>query len=182
MSKYNVMALFCLSAVMMLTSCGKNNGPSPDTYNITGINLTDYVGQPAGTLGTPNVKTFSDSFFMVVYPVPCYNEARVSLFIGNTTPTTLTIEIINGVYKNAPDSIVVQNTSEPGKVVLSQTMDIDVAPLWDSARLGNPGIATDHAQKINVQLDVSQLPQGFYRLYVKTTSGFNYWDNIWIVR
>jgi hypothetical protein len=191
--KRNLLAL-ALAIPLFVISCGKDKN-TPYSKTITGLNFTTINATPAGSMGVDDSKASTDSFQMVIYPVPCYTEMYAEVFIYNTAPITLTAKLVNVNFPNAPKSytdpytgattqIVVENQAAAGTVALTQTQNLGIAPPPDTTGNGggihNVGGGTYKGQPVKFQFDVSSLPQGFYRLYIETSDGKSFWDNAWI--
>lgn len=183
---YKKILMMAIAAITLGSSCSDKDKSTPSPYNATiqGVNLTTVDAVPAGSIGSPDVKTYADQYFqMIVYPNPSINVLRTQVIIANKEPLTLTAKLISAVYNNPPEGTVIENADRAGQVVLSQSKDLPIAQP-DSTGSGGihniPGV-TD-GQSVLLDFEVSALPRGFYRLYIETSKGDIFWDNIWISR
>jgi len=165
--------LLCLP--FLIASCKKDK-KTPYDKDITGLQLRDINAAPVQTVGTPDVNTTSDSFDMLIYPIPCSNLMNILITDHYPPSVSLTAKLVYVRYPGAPSSIntptpkgevtpVIENESKAGTVAMETTL-----PPAISGRLPM------------FTLDVSTLPQGFYRLYIETSDGKKFWDNTWIMR
>lgn len=154
------LAAFCL---LLSVSCTKKDN-NPYQAIITGVALKTIDAAPAGTLGTPDIRTEDDRLFISAYPIPCIEVC--ALYIRNQKePLQLKVSLISVVYKDAPATAIIENAPIVGSCLFQKTFNI-------------PG----NNSGISYQIDVSKLPRGFYRLYAETADGTAYWDNIWLMR
>lgn len=143
----------CMLVVWSCTKKDKytdHNLPFSDTIN--GLVLRDRLGQNVGQLGIPDrhIPT-SDNTEMAIFPTPCLDVMKVAYKIADTTPATAIIALYNVRYPDAPQTyngynVNIENGNLTGIVALSDTVNIPA----------NNGVMIE-------TLDVSNLPQGFYR-------------------
>lgn len=163
--KLNRIALIPALLALLFAACNKKND-TPYKVTITGVNLRTIDAAPAGILGAPDVHTEDDRFFFSPYPIPTLDVLAV--YLRNTKADThVRLRLISVIYEDAPATAIVQNTPIAGSCLIDQSIALPVT---------GPGSGT------SLQLDVSKLPRGFYRLYAETDDGSLYWDNIWLMR
>lgn len=181
MKKTGLLPGLLLLLVTAMLSCGKSDN-GPYDKNIRGVNFTDYDAAPAGSTGTPDVHTYSTSFMMYVYPNPCVDLLRVGIIADNKTPLTLKASLVGALYQDAPANAVIANSDLAGKVVLTRSLHLDIATEDNSEPVG--GITQAGApvkgQHLSLEFNTSQVPSGFYRLYIESDQGDRYWDNVWV--
>ncbi len=149
--------------LLLMTGCKKNdNGGGLYDTVITGVSLRTMDAAPAGTMGTPNTQTNGQNFSVVAYPIP---SAYVQNFYIKTTTTGLSAncKLVSAIFPGVSGTIAVENENMQGVIV----RQMQTGPLN-----GNNHFA----------MDVSDLPQGFYRLYFEVSNGELYWENVWITR
>jgi hypothetical protein len=151
-------------SIMLIAGCKKDDGTN-STYDtqIKGVQLRAVDASDAGTLGSPDTKTDGQGWFSVAYPIPCSDV--LSFFIRTTPSSGLSAKcrLVSALFTGAPPTASIQNQNMVGVVVKE--------------------IATETLTGENhFTIDVSDVPQGFYRLYFELSDGQMYWDNIWIAR
>jgi hypothetical protein len=173
----------CLIIASSIIGCKKNDD-SPYSKTITGVNLTAIDAAPAGSLGVPDIKTYSSRFMMFVYPTPCTSLMQVGAVVDNETPVTLTAKLVHVIYNGAPKDITIENKDLAGQVALTLVKNLETATPDNSSPVSGIGSigAPTKGQHIVFAFDVSNLPQGFYRVYIESDKGDVHWDNTWIKR
>lgn len=159
--------LALIVVISFLSACDKK-GPEVTTPQlkevpvITGILQRDINAQPIGVIGIPNTNTgqSTDNNRITAYPNACTSELRVVI---NTVDTaTAHIWLLKGEYQegntNAEEYIWAEENFIP----------IDI---WQPLSIGGNSI----------DLDVSTVPNGYYRLYVEYNT-IKLWDNIRVNR
>lgn len=151
--------LYLLILSVGLVGCKKDNGSKLPV--IKGIYKKDINAQPIGMEGAPNVKTSTDESAsgisdIDVYPNPA--SAALNLFIKSSPGLgQARIWMVRGRYKGGkfgPDDILGIGLYIP----IDMTVDLSGG--------GN-----------NVSLDLKDVRNGYYRLYVEYNS-VKLWDNI----
>lgn len=146
-----------LIAFVSLLGCKKDNGSKLPV--IKGINKRDINAQPVGVDGVPNVKTQSDGtgvdFAQIVtYPNPAGLHMNLAI---RSKAGQVRIWMVRGRYKGGkfgPDDILGIGLYIP----IDRTLDLSA---------GNN----------EVQLDLKEVRDGYYRLYVEFDS-YKLWDNV----
>lgn len=149
--------------LLLMTGCKKNdNGGGLYDTVITGVNLRTVDAAPAGTMGTPNTNTTGQNWFSVAFPIPC-NQVQNFVIQTQTSGLSANCKLVSAIFPGVPGTIAVENENMQGVVV----RQMQTGPLSDNNHFA---------------MDVSDLPQGFYRLYFEVSNGELYWDNVWISR
>lgn len=132
-----------------LGACNKSNS-GPQAPIITGISMTDFNANPIGTIGTDNSKNNSNNFSAAIaYPNPTYDIVVINF--SSQVSDSIKTWTEAGLYKNPPSNIVIKNQSLFGKTLNAFTMHISA---------GNAAV--------NCVTD--SLPDGFYRVYLATST------------
>lgn len=142
-----------------LLGCKKDNGSKLPV--IKGIEKRDLNAQPVGVEGAPNVKTSTDESALAIskiaaYPNPASGHLSLAIKAG-ADPGQARIWMVRGRYKGGkfgPDDILGIGLYIP----IDMTVD-----------LSGPGT--------NVLIDLKDVRNGYYRLYVENNS-VKLWDNI----
>jgi hypothetical protein len=157
--------------VLLLTivfGCSKTDDSSirladMDTPTLTGFVLRDVSGSPVGIIGTPNVNSqltgdpSAINYSIVAYPNPC--KRILALMIQTPNPNaSQKIWIVKG----KTDATL----SNSGINLGMNTATAGGQPLLQATTSGT-----------SLTLDVSSLPSGYYRLYVKVEDKLLY-DNL----
>jgi hypothetical protein len=123
----------------------------------TGFNYKDNFNQLRGIIGVPNNKLVSNinSFTLSVYPIPAQNNVKV---------------IINN---NSSKKIWLTQAQVSGE--LNYNLNYLNAPLLVVG--GSPLISFNNVTEDQLVIDISFLPQGYYRLYVKVDDQI-LWENL----
>lgn len=162
--------LFAISLTMILGCQAESDFcfPDLDAPVITGFVARDETGSLIQDVGNPNIKTYSGGseanapYRIYAYPNPCINR--------------VTLEFISPVHAPAQIWIteaVFQGQSHNSAVRLGMTaLRSGGLPLYKAEIAGG-------GQK-RVSIDLSSVPEGYYRLYVKQDDQILY-DNLAIV-
>lgn len=153
--------------VIVLTlfiSCGDNDEEDFDPTRldiVTGLNLKNDAGQPIVSWGNPNV-TLTTS--VVLFPNPAIDILRVQASTG-----IINIWIVNGFpsrrfFDTNFSQVFADNPFQQGEIEASASRTFDNLN-------GN-----------NLTLNVSDISQGYYRLFVQLQNGSIISDNIYIDR
>ena len=201
MKKAFIALAFCLP--IFITSCKKKDSTPNTPYgqNITGIQLRNVDASPSGTIGTLDTKPSSDSFQMVIFPTPASVLLNIYVLINNPNPITITAKLVYVNFPTAPPYWVTYNpygygdttlinathTNLAGTVASTLSQNISAAPPADTSNNGsgihNPSQGNGvGGQSIILNMDVSDLPVGFYRVYIETSDGKQFWDNAWVLK
>ncbi len=130
---------------------------------IKGVSLRTVDANPAGIVGTPDIHTEDTAFSLIAYPNPAVNS--IGVYIKNTDVAgQLRIRLFHVWFADAPATAIIENKALVG----TWSRDITVALPVTSG--------------FTYQIDVADLPRGFYRLYAETDKGTAYWDNVWLMR
>jgi hypothetical protein len=162
-----LLTLVLCSFLVLFNACKKSDDKphAPYKEQITGVSFRMIDASPAGSIGTPDIKTKDNLAEIIVYPNPCINQINVR---ASASPgfkkQKINFRLVSAIYKDAPPDALVDNISLAGIVVAEGTSELEAG------------------KYINFQMNVEQLPRGFYRLYMDTEDGNQYWDNVWITR
>lgn len=164
--------IFLISLAVLVSSCSDEEVDmrlsSLETPVITGYEWRDVYAQLVKSIGTPNIKLgnesnhYSSAYYFKSYPNPCSDKLAIFVKIPNSDKTIKTW-IVQAQYVN-------QVTSSPNQVGNSVIMHAGGAPILQQEFLGNV-----------TSFDVSELKNGYYRLYVQVDSILLY-DNIYVNR
>lgn len=173
-----LLALIVLLPVL-LSSCKKKEEETPYGKTITGVQLRDISANPLQVIGTLDTKVSADDFEMNIYPTPSSNHISVLVKI-NKSELKVVAKLVHVLFPAVPPSISitglpdimakVENQDKAGTVALEQSKDIT---------------ATEYGfgwKYFTFSFDVTSLPQGFYRVYIETSTGLSFWDNTWVLR
>jgi hypothetical protein len=158
--------LFC-AVTILLTACSKEEAterlPGFEVPVIAGFQMRSIMGEAMGNVGYPNIKLYdgadftSSKNFFSSYPNPSSSNLNIYV-LERDYPTMKKIWMVPA-----------RRLGEPEKSVLNQGMYSLYAggtPLFQLETLGE-----------NIVLDVTGIPEGYYRLYVKIKNVLLY-DNI----
>lgn len=174
-------------AAIGFVSCSKDgeNGTGSPLGDIKGVDLRDEMGASMGVVGTPDVHFKSDSFFLTIFPNPSKTVMAAFLRVDNSTPITLDVSLIAASYRDAPPAAVIENSNIIGSKVWSSEIPLNIAPEPEpnpgGIEPGDDKVMT-YGQIVQFNIDVSPLPQGFYRLQVSDRADNIYWQNVWIAK
>jgi len=177
-----------LLILLILTSCSNDQadirGTEMDAPVLTGFNFRDDDGNPLNTLGIPNVRTvlntndIKTSCKIVVYPNPARDNVSVALYFPNKNATayiwlvkgTVTDELLNYSVDGNMLNLVVQ-----GNPVVQYSFEITEV----NSNSGEGGIKPPGGSERSnsVALNLSTVPEGYYRIYVRIGDALLY-DNI----
>lgn len=155
-------------------SCNKTE-TAPYNLELRGVLLKDKEGKQQGNIGSPDVRVQDEHFRINMYPNPASDALIVDMSIDNDEEILLTIEVIHAVFINVPDNITVHNSDYRGTVIYTQEVKV---PKVDK---NHPNYTVGVGQAFRHIINVSDYPQGFYRLYV-SEGDRKFWENIWISR
>ena len=181
--KKKLFVAIALSSLFMY-SCGKDD-KTPYEKEISGVNLTNELGTPVGSIGTPDVKSAVEGMNMFIYPTPCSGIMMVNVSSNKGMSHKITATLVNVTYDGAPKTWTnpgtgitmnanADNKDAAGTIALTQTKTVVI----DTAKGGIQSLL----ENTNFQFDVASLPRGFYRVYIETDDGRQIWDNGWILR
>jgi hypothetical protein len=181
---------------LLFVSCKKDkDAQTPYSKTISGVRLTDINASPVGSVGNPDINATSDSFSMEIYPTPSSSTLMVYAAIANAVPLTVTAKLVYVSYPSGPKTytlyngntiqVPIENANLAGTVAATLSQSIGL-PSIDTTSGGIHGVGngsiTAPSQPVSFQFDVSALPQGFYRVYIETSDGKQFWDNGWVLR
>jgi len=161
--------LFLLLTVLAFFSCTKeDNDLRLSDFNaptIRGYYLRDYTGFDIGVVGNPNVKRISgfdyssSEYSFTFYPNPLSDFCNISLKIPvNAQTVKLWITQASYCYDTSDNTIDINNTNN---VVIG----------------GSPLFQNEFPAGSMIGLNLSQLPDGYYRIYLKVDDCLLY-DNL----
>lgn len=161
-------SLFFILLLTIISGCSKTDEattriPDWETPTLTGFALRDVSGAPMGITGTPNVNNHikgnpnNIEYSIVAYPNPC--RSTLALMIHTPSPNLpKQIWIVKGKLdaplSNSGFDIGMNNAIAGGQ------------PLFQATTVAS-----------NFTINVSSLPSGYYRLYVKIEDNLLY-DNL----
>ncbi|HAH56682.1 MAG: hypothetical protein PHW35_06400 [Lentimicrobiaceae bacterium] len=165
MRLFNV--LFFGLVILGLSACSKEETterlPGFEVPVVRGFQMRNINGELMGSVGNPNIKLYdgvdlySSKVFFSSYPNP--TSSTLLIFVLDMDyPTTKKIWMVPAKY-----------LGEPEKSALNQGMYTLYAG-------GTPLFQYEFIHE-NIGIDVSEFPEGYYRLYVKTKDVLLY-DNI----
>lgn len=157
-------AALCL---LLSASCIKEEH-NPYDMNIKGVDLRTFDANPAGIIGSPDVHIEDGNFFMSVYPKPAMMNFSI-LFKNPGQAVQVRLKLISVLYAEAPVTIIIENKPLVGTCLRDVSFTL-------------PATGSMPGSGFTYSMDISKLPQGFYRLYAETDKGAVYWDNIWLMR
>lgn len=150
--------LFFALFLTLLLGCSKSDDNTirlsdMETPALTGFSIRDVTGNPIGTIGSPNINTRIEGtsgnaeYSIIAYPNPC--KSMLALMIQSPNPNAAKkVWIVKGKV----DAALANSGIDLGM----NTAIVGGQPLLQATT-----VATD------LILDVSSLPNGYYRLYVK---------------
>lgn len=144
-----------------LISCDKDNDSTLDPMQVTlvtGINLSNSFAQPLGILGNPNVKSGT----VVVYPKPTNDLLNVASIASIKNIWLLRGNVATGYENTNFSSVFSENDYD--------LTEIQNAAVRDFSNLSGTDIV----------LNVSDMGEGYYRIFVQLNDDSLVWDNIYI--
>lgn len=173
-----LLALIVLLPVL-LSSCKKKEEETPYGKTITGVQLRDISANPLQVIGTLDTKVSAGDFEMIISPTPASGQVNVLVKI-NKVDIKVVARLVHVLFPTVPASISmpglpdiiakIENQDKAGTVALEQSKDITTAEY---------GFGWKY---FTFSFDVTSLPQGFYRVYIETSTGLSFWDNAWVLR
>lgn len=172
--------LLALAAMLTIQACTKTD-TAPYANKIKGVELRDIYAQTIGAFGTPDIWVKDDNFHLLSYPIPAMNVLYARISANNAEAITIEAKLIHALFPGAPLYAKVENKKRNGQTALKQSIQLD-AYILDTTNGGINNPDRWQGDGKNLQFDISDLPSGFYRLYITISDGREYWDNIWITR
>ncbi|MFO7829115.1 MAG: hypothetical protein R6V23_10865 [Bacteroidales bacterium] len=164
--------IFLISLAVLVSSCSDEEADmrlsNLETPVVTGYEWRDLNAQLVKTIGTPNIKLgnesndYSSAYYFKSYPNPCSDELAVFVKMPNPDQT-IKSWIVQAQYTD-------QVTNSPNQIGNSVTMHAGGASILQQEFSGNVTI-----------FDVSELKNGYYRLYLRV-DGILLYDNIYVNR
>lgn len=164
--------LFYIILFIAVTSCTKEDTetrlPEFDAPKLTGFILKTDFGEIYKTIGVPNIKWGNESndrnspYYFSIYPNPCFDL----LFVHFKTPAEGELKKIWIVQAN------VENQVAGAFIGINNANNIVVggSPLFQAETTSN-----------SIHLNLTLLPEGYYRIYIKVGEHLLY-DNLIIYR
>ena len=157
--------IFVLVIIFMLfISCGDNDSEDFDPTRldiVTGMNLTNTLGQIEAVWGNPNVSVNTS---VVVFPKPAFGSMRIE-----ATTSIKNIWMVRGVpSRRFTDTDFVQVFAENP----FQQQEVEAISFRTFDNLNASSIA----------LNLSDISQGYYRVYVQLQDNSIISDNIYVER
>lgn len=165
--KQFIYLFFVLTIALFGYNCGDNEDPEPANENpelainlVTGINMTDETGAPISSVGNPNVFPRNLNLF----PKPCKDV--ISVFDqSNIKNIWITKGNKNQNFEDVEFDRLLANTDYSFDSIISVTELIFE-------------LETQSVNQVNLNLE--NLPTGYYRVFVELESGNLSYDNIYV--
>lgn len=154
---------------------------------VTGITITDELGVKISEFGNPN--TLSEK--ILVYPNPPFESLKIDSFEKIEAIWLVSAEkstqfmnvdfssILNSnLYTEADIDVIAEIKFNKDNEVLD-TENEEVSEAEEDNALPVMDFASENTVVDNLLINVSELSDGYYRVFVKTATGI-YWDNIYV--